>query len=203
MEIETTGGLVGLVHADCPFDDWQDMQAVPWNDISMTGRVADCCLWSMERFSRDAGGFFGQRRPRRRPRPHDGALPEGVGQRPFHRHRRLAAEWTFVVPESRNTAGDERAHPSEAELAQSVALLCRPWEAMLQPRSRFEKRERVALTPFGISLQTSNGEPTRIPLSQDCKSAAGSTETKEFGSPFGCPPASHARYGFEGATRLL
>jgi len=30
MEAETAAGLVGLVHADCPFDDWHEMQAVVW-----------------------------------------------------------------------------------------------------------------------------------------------------------------------------
>lgn len=26
IEVETAEGLVGLVHADCPYDDWKDMQ---------------------------------------------------------------------------------------------------------------------------------------------------------------------------------
>ncbi len=52
MEIETASGIVGLVHADCPFDDWSDMQAVQWNEIDPTGSIADCCLWSTERHAR-------------------------------------------------------------------------------------------------------------------------------------------------------
>ncbi len=52
LEVETSLGLVGLVHADCPFDDWQEMQQVPWSRIDHTGAVAECCLWSRERFTR-------------------------------------------------------------------------------------------------------------------------------------------------------
>ena len=52
LEVETTSGLVGLVHADCPFDDWQEMQQVPWASVEPTGKLADCCLWSTERYER-------------------------------------------------------------------------------------------------------------------------------------------------------
>ena len=52
MEIETASGIVGLIHADCPFDDWRDMQNVRWDQIDLTGQIADCCLWSIERYSR-------------------------------------------------------------------------------------------------------------------------------------------------------
>ena len=52
MEVETAAGLVGLVHADCPFDDWQEMQAVPWGSVEPTSSVGDCCLWSFERYTR-------------------------------------------------------------------------------------------------------------------------------------------------------
>lgn len=47
IEIETPKGLVGLVHADCPYDDWRDMQNQP-----LTESAADCCLWSRERYKR-------------------------------------------------------------------------------------------------------------------------------------------------------
>ncbi|CUA99468.1 metallophosphoesterase [Comamonas thiooxydans] len=47
FEVETPEGLVGLVHADCPYDDWQDMQNRP-----LSASAADCCLWSRERFQR-------------------------------------------------------------------------------------------------------------------------------------------------------
>lgn len=52
LEVETSNGLVGLVHADCPFDDWQDMHQVPWANLDPTSAVADCCLWSWERYQR-------------------------------------------------------------------------------------------------------------------------------------------------------
>lgn len=51
VEVETTAGMVGLVHADCPFDDWRDMLAVQWNEIDLTSWIADCCLWSIERYT--------------------------------------------------------------------------------------------------------------------------------------------------------
>lgn len=47
MEIETPTGLVGLVHADCPYDDWQLMQSQP-----LSASAVDCCLWSRERYRR-------------------------------------------------------------------------------------------------------------------------------------------------------
>ena len=56
MEVETAAGNVGLVHADCPFEDWNDMQKVPWEGIDLTGPVATCCLWSIERHSRRYAG---------------------------------------------------------------------------------------------------------------------------------------------------
>ena len=44
MEVETAAGLVGLVHADCPFDDWRKMQALPWESVEPTSSVGNCCL---------------------------------------------------------------------------------------------------------------------------------------------------------------
>jgi serine/threonine protein phosphatase 1 len=52
LEIETSLGLIGMVHADCPFDDWREMQQVPWSKIDPTSAVAECCLWSRERYTR-------------------------------------------------------------------------------------------------------------------------------------------------------
>ena len=52
LEVETSLGPVGLVHADCPFDDWREMQAVSWPGIDPTGAIARCCLWSIERYQR-------------------------------------------------------------------------------------------------------------------------------------------------------
>ena len=52
MEVATASGIVGLVHADCPFDDWREMQAVPWDSAKPTDALGDACLWSIERYSR-------------------------------------------------------------------------------------------------------------------------------------------------------
>lgn len=48
IEVETLEGLVGLVHADCPYDDWQDMQR-----SQHSPSAADFCLWSRERYRRN------------------------------------------------------------------------------------------------------------------------------------------------------
>ena len=52
MEIETSGGLVGLAHADCRCDDWRGMPAVPWHPVDPAGALGECCLWLIERHSR-------------------------------------------------------------------------------------------------------------------------------------------------------
>ena len=52
MEVETPSGVVGLVHADCPFDDWHEMQAVPWASVEPTDALGFVCLWSIERYER-------------------------------------------------------------------------------------------------------------------------------------------------------
>jgi len=48
IEIETNNGLVGIVHADCPVDDWNML-----ND-KLCGitkdRFIECCLWDRFRF---------------------------------------------------------------------------------------------------------------------------------------------------------
>ena len=51
-EIAAPGGAVGLVHADCPFDDWADMRAAPWAQLHEESPIVDCCLWSFERYKR-------------------------------------------------------------------------------------------------------------------------------------------------------
>ena len=50
LEVETALGLVGLVHADCPFDNWHDMQAAVREGIDSQSPVGECCLWSIERY---------------------------------------------------------------------------------------------------------------------------------------------------------
>lgn len=47
IEIETPNGLVGLVHADCPHDDWAAMQKDKHSEADI-----DRCLWSIERYKR-------------------------------------------------------------------------------------------------------------------------------------------------------
>ena len=52
LEVETSAGLVGLVHAECPFDDWREMQAVSWPSLDPASPLGNTCLWSIERYSR-------------------------------------------------------------------------------------------------------------------------------------------------------
>lgn len=47
IEVATPDGAVGLVHADCPYDDWRDMRGQP-----LSPSAQDCCLWSRERYLR-------------------------------------------------------------------------------------------------------------------------------------------------------
>jgi serine/threonine protein phosphatase 1 len=49
MEVETPKGAVGLVHADCPCDDWADMQSADWHQFSDTHQMVETCLWSIDR----------------------------------------------------------------------------------------------------------------------------------------------------------
>jgi serine/threonine protein phosphatase 1 len=52
IEVDTTGGIVGIVHADCPSDSWTDLR----ENMREAGRpsilrsYADRCMWSRERF---------------------------------------------------------------------------------------------------------------------------------------------------------
>lgn len=52
IEVETRDGAVGLVHADCPFDDWGPMHHIRWDEVDPTGPVALGCQWSSERYAR-------------------------------------------------------------------------------------------------------------------------------------------------------
>ena len=54
IELETATGLVGIVHADCPFGGWDDLTfALETPGLSNTrrGSVIDCCLWSRDRIT--------------------------------------------------------------------------------------------------------------------------------------------------------
>lgn len=45
MEVATPQGAIGLVHADCPFDDWDNMFDAP-----LPGAAMSDCLWSIARY---------------------------------------------------------------------------------------------------------------------------------------------------------
>lgn len=47
IQVETPQGPIGLVHADCPYDDWHDMQ-----NHALSANAQDDCLWSRERYLR-------------------------------------------------------------------------------------------------------------------------------------------------------
>lgn len=62
LEIDVGGGRrVGLVHADCPFDDWSDFSRALWNwgklERLHQKAIKDCALWNRERieYLRDDG----------------------------------------------------------------------------------------------------------------------------------------------------
>lgn len=52
IEVETEGGKIGIVHADCPFPTWRDF-VVSLDDASMSNKmrkaVFEAALWSRER----------------------------------------------------------------------------------------------------------------------------------------------------------
>lgn len=50
-QVHTPEGLVGLVHADCPFDTWEGMHG------KLSRASVDSCLWAIERFSRKYAGI--------------------------------------------------------------------------------------------------------------------------------------------------
>lgn len=47
IEVETSDGPVGMIHADCPFDDWRDMQS------PLSAAAVHICLWSFDRIQYD------------------------------------------------------------------------------------------------------------------------------------------------------
>lgn len=65
IELETASGLVGVVHADCPFDSWQDFTAT-LEDKAISRKMADAvleaALWSRDRIGAgDSSGVTGVR----------------------------------------------------------------------------------------------------------------------------------------------
>ncbi|OZI47770.1 metallophosphoesterase [Bordetella genomosp. 5] len=45
IEVETPSGIVGLVHADFPYDDWQAIHSATFSPED-----EDACLWSIDRY---------------------------------------------------------------------------------------------------------------------------------------------------------
>lgn len=45
IEVETPGGVVGLVHADFPYDDWQAIHGATFSPED-----EDACLWFIDRY---------------------------------------------------------------------------------------------------------------------------------------------------------
>jgi serine/threonine protein phosphatase 1 len=65
IQVDTESGLVGIVHADCPFPTWRDF-VVSLEDPSvskrMHGAITDAAMWSRERIqSEDQSGVVGVR----------------------------------------------------------------------------------------------------------------------------------------------
>ncbi|MGB4812045.1 MAG: metallophosphoesterase [Methylophilaceae bacterium] len=58
IEVATPAGIVGIVHADCPYDDWAFMQSEDWQQLSETHPMVDTCLWSIARYQRKYTGVI-------------------------------------------------------------------------------------------------------------------------------------------------
>lgn len=52
IEIETSSGIVSIIHADFPFDDYKLVTTIDWNDQERLGSEASICLWSSSRIRR-------------------------------------------------------------------------------------------------------------------------------------------------------
>ena len=52
LEVATPTGTVGIVHADCPFDDWNEMRAVAWDAVGDLDELLTISLWSFARYAR-------------------------------------------------------------------------------------------------------------------------------------------------------
>jgi serine/threonine protein phosphatase 1 len=52
IEVETIGGLVGIVHADCPFESWGTLQFELTSEqtAKRVREVKNTCMWSRSRF---------------------------------------------------------------------------------------------------------------------------------------------------------
>ena len=64
IEVETEGGLVGLVHADCPYPSWERLQSALSGSLSNKDLklVMNACMWSRKRIeTSDQSGVDGVR----------------------------------------------------------------------------------------------------------------------------------------------
>lgn len=52
IELETNAGIVGIIHANCPVDDWRELSAYLHGNQKW---AMDTCLWSSERHRRVYG----------------------------------------------------------------------------------------------------------------------------------------------------
>lgn len=50
IEVETAKGAVGLIHADCPFDDWEGIRNTDWANEDDQGSTMKVSLWSSMRY---------------------------------------------------------------------------------------------------------------------------------------------------------
>lgn len=48
IELETNAGIIGVIHADCPFAEWHQLAEMLASDEAED--VADYCVWSRDRF---------------------------------------------------------------------------------------------------------------------------------------------------------
>jgi serine/threonine protein phosphatase 1 len=51
-EIETPAGTIGMIHADCPYDDWADIRSTDWDSIDDLDPTMKVSLWSSMRYAK-------------------------------------------------------------------------------------------------------------------------------------------------------
>lgn len=52
IEVSTQSGTAGLIHAELPSDDWNDVHAIDWSGLDRMHSMAGQCLWSAGRYRR-------------------------------------------------------------------------------------------------------------------------------------------------------
>lgn len=66
IEVDTDGGAVGLVHADCPFPSWgyllEELESGAGGDAARIRAIKNACMWSRRRYElQDPSGVEGLR----------------------------------------------------------------------------------------------------------------------------------------------